>query len=90
MSATAAKGAFPYIAHRTVAEVDADQASIHDAYRSRLDELDALSRQRALTDRESRTMERLLRRTSIACGDATVSHTPLVESGVYLVIEGAR
>ncbi len=53
---TAAKGSFPYH-HRTVEEVDIDTGEVS----ARIAALDSMSRRRALTEPESRTLERLLR-----------------------------
>lgn len=55
-SPRAAKGPFPYLNHRTAAEINAA------GWRGALAELDALSRQRALTERESIRLQRLLER----------------------------
>jgi hypothetical protein len=60
MSATAARGSYPFTSHRTVAQVWRED---RDA-RQMLADLDALSRLRALTDLESRKLERLLRRAA--------------------------
>lgn len=59
MTARAARGSFPY-PHRAVAEVLREKRD----GRQMLADLDALSRQRALTDAESRKLERLLRRAA--------------------------
>lgn len=56
MTARAARGSFPYPG-RTVAEVDGST-------RTRMFELDAISRTRALSDAESIELERLLRRAA--------------------------
>lgn len=60
MSARAAVGGYPFTGHRTVDQVWCDD---RDA-RQMLTDLDALSRLRALTDKESRKLELLLRKVA--------------------------
>jgi hypothetical protein len=55
---TAAKGSFPYLDHKTVAEIWHKEPSVM------LAQLDEISRQRSLTDHESQRLEWLLRKVA--------------------------
>ena len=57
----AAKGTFPYLNHRTVAEIDAAASAYERRMRSAFAALNDLSRERELTDAESRRLQSLMR-----------------------------
>lgn len=61
MTARAAPAIWPYLDHRTVAELDVIADAGRAKGRQRFIRLDSISRQRALTDDESAELERLLR-----------------------------
>ena len=58
----AAPARWPYMDHRTIAEIEAWRYVGRERRNARIAELDETSHQRALTDEESLELERLLRR----------------------------
>lgn len=63
MTARPAPAIWPY-PHRTVAEVDQASKSPADRRQERIAELDRISRERTLTDRESDVLYDLIRRAA--------------------------